>query len=30
MTLEPERLKLNLARRLERMDYQVKLEPKRA
>lgn len=28
--LEPERLKLNLVRRLERMGYQVKLEPKRA
>jgi len=30
MILEPERLKFILARRLERMDYQVKLEPKRA
>jgi hypothetical protein len=28
--LEPERLKVNLVRRLERMGYQVKLEPKRA
>jgi transposase len=28
--LEPERLKLNLVRRLERLGYQVKLEPKRA
>jgi len=28
--LEPERLKLNLVRRLERLGYQVKLEPNRA
>ena len=28
--LEPERLKLNLVRRLERLGFQVKLEPKRA
>jgi transposase len=28
--LEPERLKLNLVRRLERLGYQVKLDPKRS
>jgi transposase len=28
--LEPERLKLNLVRRLERLGYQVSLEPQRA
>jgi hypothetical protein len=28
--LEPERLKLNLVRRLERLGFQVKLEPRRA
>jgi hypothetical protein len=28
--LEPERLKLNLVRRLERLGFQVNLEPKRA
>ena len=27
--LEPERIKLNLIRRLERLGYQVKLDPKR-
>jgi hypothetical protein len=27
--LEPERLKLKLVRRLERLDYRVKLEPYR-
>jgi hypothetical protein len=27
--LEPERLKLNLVRRLERLGYRVNLEPKR-